>query len=428
MPINKPKITPGQGLLLLIAYYQDDSTKLIQLKKLYLSGAKDVERCIELCDAMLDEPLLENYDIAIDEKSIDSDPSRRYFETHLAYQTLKHQLGNVDIHDINDLYQASAALVDQNISQGKRETINQVFKGECTRPSFKKKENYQYNAYIKRLKEGSIFPEFPAAEREKIKWLVRVIYMAMVNGWQSTKLPLDIYHTEHFSTNARGKIMRGDEMRSTRNQSFGLLKGHMPLAVDDIAVSKITFEHIKSTDYATFDSDSAVVQACFQQLVHPFSNSISGCFLVNLRVLAQLHNNHRSNSFTESLEDFIQIIRLMISSALYYSGGHTLYEYAAVLMFPEVQEFFQYMLGFSELNLENIFYHGNESAFDEALAATIAYNARLLKKNALHSELYISRYVFFKNAVQNSCRPYVTESPISVTALGFNIMNLEASR
>ena len=114
------------------------------------------------------------------------------------------------------------------------------------------------------------------------------------------------------------------------------------------------------------------------------------------------------------------------SSALYYSGGHTLYEYAAVLMFPEVQEFFQYMLGFSELNLENIFYHGNESAFDEALAATIAYNARLLKKNALHSELYISRYVFFKNAVQNSCRPYVTESPISVTALGFNIMNLHS--
>ena len=120
MPINKPKITPGQGLLLLLEYYQDDSKKLIQLKKLYLSGAKDVERCIELCDAMLDEPLLEIYDIAIDEKSIDSDPSRRYFETHLAYQTLKHQLGNVDIHDIYDLYWASAALVDQNISQGKR--------------------------------------------------------------------------------------------------------------------------------------------------------------------------------------------------------------------------------------------------------------------------------------------------------------------
>ena len=402
MPINKPMITPGQGLLLLIEYYQDDSKKLIQLKKLYLSGAKGAERCIELSDAMLDEHLLENYDIAIDEKSIDSDPSRRYFETHLAYQTLKHQLGNVDIHDIYDLYWASAALVDQKISQRKRETINQVFKGECTRPSFNKKENDQYSAYIKRLKEGSIFPEFSVAGREKIKWLVRVIYMAMVNGWRSTQLPLDIYDKERFSTTARGKIMRGEDMRSTRNQSFGLLKGHMPLAVDDIAVSKITFQHVKSTDYATFDSDSAVVQACFQQLVHPFSNSISGSFLLNLRVLAHLHKNRISNSFTESLEDFTQIIRLMISSALYYSGGHTLYEYAAVLMFPEVQAFFQYMQGFSELNLEHIFYHGNESAFDEALAATLTYNARLLKKSELHSELSRSRSVFFKTAVQNT--------------------------
>ena len=32
MPINKPKITPGQGLLLLIEYYQEDLHKLNQLK------------------------------------------------------------------------------------------------------------------------------------------------------------------------------------------------------------------------------------------------------------------------------------------------------------------------------------------------------------------------------------------------------------
>ena len=414
MPINKPKITPGQGLLLLIKYYQDDAAKLNQLKTLYLSGAKDGERCIALCDAMLDEPLLDNYDLVIDETSIDSDPSRRYFETHLAYQTLKHQIEYIDIHHIYGLYVYSSGLVTKNISPVNLAMINQVLSGECDRPFFKKYENHQYNNYIKRLKEGSVFSEFPAKKREKIKWLVRVMYMALVNGWGATDLPLNIYHTERFSSNARGKIMRGEEKRSTRNQSFGLLKGHMPIAVDDIAVSKITFEHIKSTDYATFNPDSAAVQACFQQLVHPFSNSISGCFLINLRVLAHLHNNYRSNMFTESLEEFTQLIRLMISSALYYSGGHTLYEYATVLSISEVREFFHYIPGFSQLDLDNIFYHGNEAAFDEALAATVTYNSRLLKIKSVHCELDIGRYAFFRDAGQKPRRSYVAESAAAI--------------
>lgn len=68
MPMYKPKITPGQGLLLLIEYYQEDSLKLNQLKKLYLSGAKDGDRCIALCSALLDEPLLKSYELVIDEK------------------------------------------------------------------------------------------------------------------------------------------------------------------------------------------------------------------------------------------------------------------------------------------------------------------------------------------------------------------------
>lgn len=194
----------------------------------------------------------------------------------------------------------------------------------------------------------------------------------------------------------RGRVFRVNEQRTTRNQSFGLLKGYMPLSTDDIAFSDTPFSHIKSADYSTFNPDSAVVQACFQQLVHPFSNSISGCFLMQLRVLAQLHNDE-SSIFTENIEAFAQLLRLTISSSLYYSGGHSLYEYAAVLALPEVYEFFKYMPKFSELDLERIFYQDNEAAFDEALQATLQYNARLIKKSVLHRDLCASRSVFFKN-------------------------------
>ncbi len=418
MPINKPKITPGQGLLLLIEYYQDDLQKLNQLKKLYLSGAKDGDRCIAICDALLDEPLLKNYDLVIDEKSIDTDPSRRYFETHLAYQTLRHQLSGIHLNDIYHLYQSSQDLVDKsNVPSEELNTINLVLKGEYVRPSFKKRENYQYDFYIKRLKEGSVFPQFSDAEREKIKWIERVVYMGLVNGWQFTDMPLDIYYTGRFGARERGRVALVDAQRTTRNQSFGLLKGHMPLAVNDIAWSDTPFKHMKSVDYSTFDSDSEVVQACFQQLVHPFSNSISGCFLVQLRVLARLHNNNKPSVFTESLEAFTQWLRLSVSSSLYYSGGHSLYEYAAVLAMPEIQEFFQYMPEFSKLDLDNIFYHGNETAFDEALEATLKYNARLLKINALHRELCESRDAFFGNAGLKTCHSPVTVSPIDVAGV-----------
>lgn len=406
MPIHKPKITPGQGLLLLIKYYQEDSNKLNQLKKLYLSGTKNRYQCIALCDALLKEPLLKKYELVTDEKSIDSDPSRRYFETHLAYQTLKYQLSSVDIIDIYNHCNAIINLIDVETTSYEKNfnTISQVYEGKLTRPSFKKRENYQYSFYIQRLKEGTVFSMFSEKEREKITLLQRSVYMGLVNGWQRTDLPLDIYNTSRFGSKERGRVQRIDDQRTTRNQSFGLLKSHMPLSTDDIAFSDTPFSHIKSADYSTFDPDSEVVQACFQQLVHPFSNSISGCFLLQLRILARLHND-RSSIFTENLETFTKILRLTISSALYYSGGHSLYEYEAVLALPEIQDFFNYMHNFSKLDLVRIFYHDNQVAFDEALQATLQYNERLMQKNALHHELCTSRAVFFRSS----------ESPAGVT-------------
>ena len=39
---HKTVISPGQGLILLIAHYKDDVDKVNRLKKLYLSGADNV--------------------------------------------------------------------------------------------------------------------------------------------------------------------------------------------------------------------------------------------------------------------------------------------------------------------------------------------------------------------------------------------------
>lgn len=402
----KPKITPGQGLLLLLQHYQDDPRKLHSLKILYLCGASTGDRCIDLCTFLIDEPLLNDYELVIDEHSINADASRRYFETHLAYETLKHQLPHIQLYPLRKYYQSSSALVNQTISAQKLKTINEVFKGECTEPVFQKKENTQVNAYIKRIKEGSIFQDLSEEHREKIKWLVRINYMGMVNGWRQTPMPIDIYRTHDWFVN-KGKISHTTEQLSTRNQHFGLMKSYMPLPKDDKALSTISFTHVKSTEYNSFDTDSELVQACFQQLVHPFSNSISGLFLVQLRVMARLQQDAANSPFSTSIDDFIQFIRVFLSTSLYYSGGHSLYEYAVVLNMKEVQEAFQAIPGFSNLDLARLFYYGNETAFNNALQRTIQYSTKLLARQTMHDELLKCPLRLFKK----------TPSPIGVDDL-----------
>ncbi len=185
MPSKNPLITPGQGLLLLIDHYRDDEEKSGQLKKLYLSGASDAESCIALCDFMLNEPLMSQYDIAIDEKSINDDPSRRYFETHLAYETLKNQLNHISAHDLAQLFKASEALIDfDKFSDNRSLLIRDVLNGHADDPYVHRSLNKQFSYYINALKTGAIFsePVFSLDDRRKILWLVRITYIGMVNG------------------------------------------------------------------------------------------------------------------------------------------------------------------------------------------------------------------------------------------------------
>jgi hypothetical protein len=261
----------------------------------------------------------------------------------LAYRSLQHQLNLLSESQLCLLYLSAFGLFLRKISTEKLYIVLQVVQGLLVRPTFQKKENYQYHFYIQRILDASVFSEFSQIERNKIVYLVRLLYIALVNGWQNTEMPIDIYDAERFSPHARGRIKRDrKDLGLMRNQHFGLLKGYMPIAADDIARSSTPFEHIKSGDYASFNLDSPVVQACFQQFVHPFSNSISGSFLVFLRLLGRLHDQQLSNDFTSSIDKLMLLLRLSMSSALYYSGGHSLYEYMAILKMPEVEEFFQY--------------------------------------------------------------------------------------
>src|SRR5438128_1292501 len=106
---QKIRLSPGQAILILIEKYRNKLTTLLknpektvfineQIKNLesyleklyllYLSGIKSEEDSSEFRKAMADESL-QKYIIVYDYEEIDNDPTRRYFETHLAAATLK---------------------------------------------------------------------------------------------------------------------------------------------------------------------------------------------------------------------------------------------------------------------------------------------------------------------------------------------------
>ncbi len=96
--------------------------------------------------------------------------------------------------------------------------------------------------------------------------------------------------------------------------------------------------------------------------------------------MARLQQDNPKSPFTRCKDDFVQFIRLFLSTSLYYRGGHSLYEYMFALKMAEVQEAFQGIPEFYNRDLADLFYHGSETAFEVALLRTIHYNAQLLER------------------------------------------------
>ena len=74
----------------------------------------------------------------------------------------------------------------------------------------------------------------------------------------------------------------------------------MPLPQDDIARAEAAIGYLKPSDQAIYNENAAWVQGNFERLVHPFSNSISGTMLCQLRSLARLHADHQQDPVTEA--------------------------------------------------------------------------------------------------------------------------------
>ncbi|HHF7365835.1 TPA: hypothetical protein ACPSKY_000936 [Legionella bozemanae] len=95
-------------------------------------------------------------------------------------------------------------------------------------------------------------------------------------------LPLDIYGEGIYLE--RGKATKENQSKTTTS-ALGLLQSSDPVPLDDPARMTQIQEFLKPSEQSTYDPNAQWVKDNFSRLVHPFSNSISGTMLCQIRAL-----------------------------------------------------------------------------------------------------------------------------------------------
>jgi len=366
------RITPGQALLILIDVYGKNPDMappitIEKMKRLYLSGANNEEKLSQIRDLYKD-PALNGFEITERYSALYKDPTRRYFETHLAYQTQSCHISDLSLEKIR-LYAKN--LID--------ELPTGILPEKYLRPGTQfpkgtiKKEYYDA---LKRLsREPALARHLVGENLEKAELLIKSCLMGVISG-HYVKTVVDIHRTGFYHPRARGRIAKDHRLRGLHH--YGILRSTMPLRPTDIAHTEDDFKISKPSENSRYDKSAAWPQYCFAHLTQSFSNSISGANLRQAQIMAHLLS--QSKSPFVSLKEVTDYFKLMISSLMFISGGHTLFEFSSPLFIPELIEHFHKIPGARDINFESLFFDNNEDAFNRALDSTIAYNIDTINK------------------------------------------------
>lgn len=415
------KLSVGQALLILLDLYQDEP-EFDQLKRLYLSGAKDTQSLKlikdyldankELINFYLDKYELTRAEVAFDAQTINNDDSRRYFETHLAYETLKQSIKRFSLVDINQYLHWMTHLVPDE--------FNELWNFVIIDHNGTTNTEREYSYFLSKLENNEIFtnPDFSAEERKKIASVISSCFVAIVLTSDFPGLfPLDIYTEGIYEE--RGKVNK-KMPRNSATQAYGLLKSYSPLPAGDKALMSKPQFFLKPSEQATYNLDAQWIKHNFSQLVHPFSNAISGTLLAQIRIILKMIGKPESVPFSaEQLQGFITSC---MSALLFNSGGHTLYEFTGLFELDSVQDAFAHVKGVNQYNLETLFLDTNQEAFDKALMLTIDYNKRYLHLAQTHQDIKQNRALFDIKLVHDE----ITHLPFSQTCKdNFSLLSQE---
>lgn len=374
-------ISVGQALLILLDE-KEPSDYYNLIKRLYLTGPNDKKE-INFLDSLLKNPKLSKYNISRDAKVINDDPSRRYFETHLAYNTLRLEIKKIDSSDLKATIYSSLKHTNNACAQRFHEifNLNQVYRDGLS---------YEMLDAISSIQKHKHFQIFSTRNKLKLEQLAQMTYLG-VKAINTTDLPLKIAYDSnnkksYYHNKNRGRIDKGEENAKVTTSNFGLLKGHMPIPHDDIAFRGNPYNYLKCSERNTFIPEAKWNKENFKKLVHPFSCSISGTLLALLRLLAHLQN--KKCLVFQNKQKMAPFLNSLISLLIYNSGGHTFREFYSVLEIEAIKQGFSFIKNFDDICLLSLMKGENKAAFDKALHDTIIYNKTLLIKSKLHEEIH----------------------------------------
>ncbi|AHE68397.1 ankyrin repeat domain-containing protein [Legionella oakridgensis] len=431
-------LTVGESLLMLIRACKKasvDAEIISKLKVLYLEGIKsedDKAFITNIKELLADE---KQFRVSADPKLVNADPSRRYFETHLAYHMLAPTAEALETEQL----QAFTGKLKDNLSRvlankpKEKAAVELILDGNM-HPSLNKYQ-LEYAEVIYKLKTHDFHGLSPKA-CDNLCEIAKSTILATLNTQHDHSMPADIYEDSVFTMGMDGrgrKIKREHEHVLTAAK--GLIRSTIPLPFTDIAVDggmkeyevplyqdevdadgqvkrvpvtkivrdaegiekevPVTVTHTRmvvspfqrSADQADFMIESQWSQHLFARQTHIYSNGISSTTLAMLRnILMQKREGHPFHG--DYFEDYMKAFTALM---IYNSGGHSLFEIFEVFKLPQLREIMDAtdcsgLLERDELMQQWLFEDQPES-FDKAMDETIDYLHTLVNRRILNAQL-----------------------------------------
>tara|TARA_R110002126_G_scaffold291802_1_gene459179 strand:- start:80495 stop:82168 length:1674 start_codon:yes stop_codon:yes gene_type:complete len=424
----KIEITVFQALTLLLEKYRDTPNKYKLIESIYLTGVRNTRTDTRLND-LLEDPLLDTYIIKTTKHAINTDPVRRYFESHLCHNTLATSLDDLDINLLEQHFNSIFNLIEKD----EHNMMEPIVDGRIppARPQF-----IEYWDGLNKLNKPDSYPLFQADQKEKLRLIIKCMYTAVYvpEEMPSGFIPFDIYFKTDsvYHERKRGRTSRIDEDRranghkhgvhqTVRPHTLGIMRSFMPLPVGDALLDNKPASFTRAADYFTYMQGSYhIPDQIFSNKVTPFVGSISGTMLVKLRVMAQLLRENKL-VYTDQPQQLELFFKTFIAYMIHHAGGHSLDEYLQVLELDVVKREFWHLQGFSNLRLTHLFQKNNAKAFQASIEQTITYNNHILLKKALHLELEtrhkLDRVIHTSHRTQLPC-----VGTVSITSPGMSAL------
>ncbi len=383
------QITVGQALLLLIDAHEHSIEIRHSLEDLYLNGVPPSKQ--EALQSFLQNSILKDYEIVKTPDAINQDPTRRYFETHLCFETLRGLLAKIDIERLKAVNAYYFSELKQRLKPADMYRVKCVL--DVKSPSETKISNLEkeISDALCRLESRKNAPKesdsLSLSDIDKMQFFLHAAFLGIVLGNTLTQSPLQQQALVMYRPNHKGRILKA-ENNTTSTLNYGILKGHMPLPLDDKARAVEPFLYLKPSEQSQFDEQAVWPQKNFNLLVLPFSNGISSTIINQLKVMLQ-GMQRAPQAFTWLRNDMRSFFSGFIATMLFQSGGHTLYEYVAPFSLPEVIEIYnrELQLDTSKLSLNALFKDDNMQALANAFTKTLKYNHILLNKAKVNHEI-----------------------------------------